>query len=262
MKTIKINESQRKRLFEAYSDGFSFENLTMIGVGFGNNDGSETQYRYCCKYLGKPDGHGTSRCVFTLDDKTVLKLAYGMRDAGIAQNKREYNLSLRNGSPLFARIYGHDSRFTYLVAEAVLPAREEDFERILGIPYYMKFKQNSVREKDPHSKNGGDADIGFNKYFDNIREPGEFQEDGLCAFDILTYISDRYASKKRIREKSYDSFINSSPWLTSLVRLVKRSNVCDIRKMENYGIVNRNGQEELVLLDSGFTTKIHKQYYW
>ena len=39
MKIIRINESQKHRLFEAYSEGFSFENLTMIGEGqFGGED--------------------------------------------------------------------------------------------------------------------------------------------------------------------------------------------------------------------------------
>ena len=256
MKTIKINESQRKRLFEAYSDGFSFENLTMIGVGFGNNDGSENQYRYCCKYLGEPDNFGSSRCVFTLDDNTVLKLAYGKRDAGIAQNEREYNLS---DSPLFPRIYGHDSRFTYLVAEAVLPARSEDFERILGIPYDNKFRQNSVREKDKYSKNDGDTDIGFNKYFNNIREPYESYD--VCMYDILDYITRKYVLRKPHSDRYYDRFIKNSDWLTNLVKAVKKTKLCDIKKMNNYGIVNRNGKEELVLLDSGFTRDIFHQFY-
>ena len=261
MKTIKINESQKRRLFEAYSNGFSFENLTMIGVGFGNNDGSENQYKYCCRYLGEPDNFGSSRCVFTLDDNTVLKLAYGKRDAGIAQNKREYNLSLRSKSPLFARIYGHDSRFTYLVAEAVLPARPEDFEKILGLPFDNRFKQNSVKIIDP--THGGDTDVGFNKYFDNIKDPYEY--GSVCVLGLLDYITQKYILKKTNLDKFicgyYDNIIKESDFLTNLVKAVNRSKVCDIKKINNYGIVNRNGKEELILLDSGFTKDIHKQYY-
>ena len=31
MKLIKINESQQKRLFEAYQEGFSFDHLSILG---------------------------------------------------------------------------------------------------------------------------------------------------------------------------------------------------------------------------------------
>jgi hypothetical protein len=67
--------------------------------------------------------------------------------------------------------------------------------------------------------------------------------------------------KKPDSSKYYDSIIKNFDWLTNLVKAVKKTKLCDINKMNNYGIVNRNGKEELVLLDSGFTRDVFHKFY-
>ena len=81
MKIININESQKKRLFEAYDGKFSFAELDKQG------DLCNMDF-YCYKHLGNSFAEGSSRVVYMLSDNFVLKLAYNK--AGIEQNKLEF----------------------------------------------------------------------------------------------------------------------------------------------------------------------------
>ena len=270
MKTIKINESQRKRIFEAYSEGFSFENLTVIGKGqFAGEDHSKAQIKYCSDHLGMPDNFGTSRCVFTLSDNTVLKLAYGRADVGMVQNHFEADLFRKTNSPLLAKIYACDEEnYTWLVSEAVLPAREEDFEKIFGIPFGDEYKQNSRAMKKSFKYDKGDYDIGFNEYFDDIKPYNAERSDRFTMSRILRYIGDKYIHNFMLVDTSIGNMLSSDylqedlkKWVTELINLVKNENIADISKLENFGIVNRDGKPQVVLLDSGATMDIIKKYY-
>lgn len=256
MKLIKIDESQRKRLFEAYREGFSFDELSALG-----EDGCVAQYVYCVKWLGKPDAFGSSRYVFTLNDNMVLKLAVGaMRKAGIEQNKREYELFKKIDTPLLARILNVDKNFTYVVSESVVPAVEEDFEKILGLPFGRVFYQNSQKIPDIDSKNGGDIKVGYNKYFDNIKKPCE--RSNISVRDVLSYIEENYlAGEDCYYDGTYENILSHSKWLSDLRDFVEMTGMCDLFQMDNYGVVNRNGKPALVLLDSGFDYNIWLKYY-
>ena len=257
MKIIKINEIQRDRLFEAYQEGFSFETLSMIGNGsFPGDYNPEAQMRYCEKWLGEPVSEGSSRIVYTLSDNMVLKLANECyTDGGIAQNRREFSLYQKINSPLLTRIFYHDKRFTYLVSESVLPCSVEDFEKILGIPYNHVYRQNSV--KIPTS-DGGDYNIGFNKYFHNIKQPSE--ESEVAISDILLYIEYRYVNRGKRIETDIEETIKKSKWLKELVKLVSKTKMTDL-SIDNFGLVNRDGKPMIVILDSGFNNRIWRQYY-
>lgn len=262
MKIVKINESQRRRLFEAYTEGFSFENLSIMGAGFGDNDGSDNQYKYCCHYLGEPVGKGTSRVIFTLGDNTVLKLAYGKRDAGIAQNRNERWLFEKTKSPILARVYASDEDgFTWLVSESVLPARPEDFEKVFGIPYTSEYKQKSIPMKRGFDDNKGDIDIGFDKYFDNIKYYGELREDEVNIRNIFGYMTDKIIKKRGYFNPRLTEVIRNSEWLKELGNLMSKTEICDVVNMNNYGIVNREGKEQIVILDSGFNLNVGAKYY-
>jgi hypothetical protein len=241
MKTIKINESQRRRLFETYTEGFSFENLSMMGVGFGNVDVSENQYKYCCKYLGEPLDYGSSRYVFQLDDNFVLKLAIGYE--GFKQNEGEVEAFEEIDSQLIARIAYYDDNYSFIVSEQVLPANEEDFEKILGMPYHDSYIQQSTTGKDSSSSHGGDATVGFDKYFNNIIPRGTNAKP--CVYNILRYI--QYSHKVR---KDYDELIDNNWWFSEIRRIVKKYGIHDLY-INNFGLAYRNSKPILVILDSG-----------
>lgn len=250
MKTIKINESQKKRLFEAYSEGFSFENLSMIGRGqFAGEDNTYAQYVYCEKYLGKPISDGSSRAVFQLDDNFVLKLADGYE--GFKQNDNEIRVYQEVNSKLLARIVYYDEDYSFIVSEHVLPAAPEDFEKFLGLPYYEHYHQQSEKRRDFNSRHGGDKTIGFDKYFDNIKPRGITD---ISVYDILCYIQgifkEDFIKRNKKLVKTWEKIINDSWWFTEIRRLVNEHKIYDLF-MNNFGVTYRNNEPVLVILDSG-----------
>ena len=256
---IIIKEEQKNRLFEAYMEGFSLKNLSMIGHGqFSGEDNSEAQVKYCEEYLGRMQNYGSSRCTFTLNDNMILKLAYnggGLRDAGIAQNEAEYELYMLVDSPLLPRIFYHDEDFQFIVCESVLPATETDFEKYLGMPFCGIYRQHTM--KQPLTNKPGDKEVGFDKYFKKLK--GYKEADEIPVIELLSYIQSRYY-EKGLASKDYEKIIKKSWWLKELVKLSKIG-VLDISSIDNYGIVNRDGKPIIVLLDSGFNKNVYYKYY-
>jgi hypothetical protein len=249
MKTIKINESQRKRLFEAYTEGFSFDTLSVIGNGlFIDGDEYDKKYDYCEKYLGKPLNDGSGRYVFQLDDNFVLKLA--MNYDGFRQNEIEVQIFEKVKSKLLARIVYADEGGSFIVSEQVLPAAPEDFEQILGMPYYCHYIQQSKQEKSRSSRHGGDVRIGFDKYFKNIVPHGT--KANICVYDILCYIQGIHRNGV---EQKYEDVIKNNWWFSEIKRLVTEFNVYDLY-IDNFGIAYRDNKPTLVILDSGIEEEI------
>jgi hypothetical protein len=262
MKLIKINESQQKRLFEAYQEGFSFDELTTIAdSAFADEDNSVPQMTYCTKWLGRPTFMGSSRCVFTLSDNIILKLAYGKRyRAGIEQNKMEYLVHNQFKSPLWARLYDHDKNYTYLVCENAIPAEPVDFEKILGIPFYERYMQNSSKTKDINSKNGGDYSVGYNEYFDSLKDQNE-EVKGVYMYQIMGYLEANYVLDENWWNASIEDAIYNSEWLTKLKNLIRETKIADLCNPNNYGVVNRDGKPTLVIIDGGMNMSVWQKFY-
>lgn len=250
MKIININESQKKRLFEAYDGEFSFSELDRLNLN--------GMYDYCLKHLGEPCGSGSSRLVFMLSDNFVLKLAYNK--AGIEQNKLEFERYYKTKSKLFPIVYDHGKNFEYIVCENVVPANDVDFEKILDIPYEGSWKQYSVPEKNSSDEYNGDYEIGYNKYFDNIK----YEDDGWdepTASDIIAYLERRFILKTDEPDEYYDEMINKIPWFKELGKLIEKEQMCDLDVIDNFGIVNRDGKPFIVVIDSGFNEDVFNKYY-
>ena len=250
MKIININESQKKRLFEAYDGEFSFSELDRLNLN--------GMYDYCLKHLGEPCGSGSSRLVFMLSDNFVLKLAYNK--AGIEQNKLEFERYYKTKSKLFPIVYDHGKNFEYIVCENVVPANDVDFEKILVIPYEGSWKQYSVPEKNSSDEYNGDYEIGYNKYFDNIK----YEDDGWdepTASDIIAYLERRFILKTDEPDEYYDEMINKIPWFKELGKLIEKEQMCDLDVIDNFGIVNRDGKPFIVVIDSGFNEDVFNKYY-
>lgn len=257
-KIIRINEIQKQRLFETYSEGFSFGKLSELG---GNQ---YSQYGYCVRYLGRDIGNGSSRRVFSLNDNMVLKLACSMdvkmRNAGIEQNRHEYELYMKFDTPLLPKIYQIDDNFTYLVSEAVLPVVEEDFEMFLDLPFYDSYIQNKT-ELDGREVSNREG-IGYSEYFDNLREPLSRDENQITVKDLFNYIQTVYSDgKTEYENRRYERVIRNNKWLYEFAIFAKDAKLTDLLQMENYGLVNRDGNPMIVLLDSGFTIDIYKKFY-
>ena len=253
MKLIKINESQRRRLFEANIDNFSFGTLSVLGRGqFADEDHTDEQIEYCYQHLGEPIDEGSSRIVFQLNDNFVIKLAMGYD--GFMQNEREYKLSKAIDSELLTKVIYCSDDYSYIVAEYAIPATYEDFEKILGIPYSDVYHQKTMKKIDPNSENGGDVEVGFDKYFDNIK-PYRMKAD-VSFYEILYYMagykSEHYHPYNPDLADKYEDIIQHTPWLAEIRKLIKNNKLDPFDLlMSNLGIVNRDGNPTIVILDSG-----------
>lgn len=218
------NEGKSFNLNEAYRNGFSFETLSSLSGNW------EKQYEYCRKWLGESFADGSSRCVFTLSDNMVLKLAFGGNyEAGIKQNEAEYNIFKKTNSPLLVRVFDCDENFTYLVCEHVIPCEEEDFEKILGMPFWN------------------------DKIFADYKNP--------TVYNILSYIETNYLLDEGKVVKEAEEIIKKNPWFRELARLVSEGGLGDFCNYENFGLANRDGRPSIVILDGGLNMNIWNKYY-
>lgn len=272
MKIVKINDSQKRRLFEAYQEGFSFDVLSALANNaFSDWNDWEKQYNYCVKWLGEPDGKGSSRCVFTLSDNMVLKLAIGdRREAGIAQNKQEYEMFHYYDSPLLVKIYGADENFTYLISENVVPAKDIDFEKILGIPFWGVSHQKSeklparVGSQEYNGMDKSDYAVGYDNYFDTEKKWHETYYHGdraVSLYDVLCYVESNYVLDEPYNDGDIEEIINNSEWLSEFTDFIEKTRMSDFCQIQNFGMVNRNGKPTLVILDSGLNLDIWDEHY-
>ena len=83
------------------------------------------------RYLGE----GSSRMVFSLDSKRVLKVA--LNDAGIAQNEAEIDISFDPSvGGIVAKVFAQSNANKWIVSELVRPLKDkEEFKFLTGISW-------------------------------------------------------------------------------------------------------------------------------
>ena len=225
MKKIIITESQKKKLVnEAIGLGFSFGMLKSLKSFKG-------RFNYCKEYLGMVIGKGSSRVVFQIDDEWVLKLA--MNKKGIAQNEVEQQLCNDNYQDITPNMNNKLSDiddYKFIVSEYVIPASRNDFINIFGITpdEFFNFITNVVRKHD----------ICRNYMTFNYREYSDEEFSEMCEKEELLDF--------------YDYLTNYYP---------DRNTLADMQVLSNYGIVNRNGEPKIVLLDSGYNEDVYNKFY-
>lgn len=220
-KQIIISESQYNRLFEARMDGFRLDVLRDLPFS--------KKVKYCKEWLGDPIGNGTSRMVFQLDDYSCLKLAKNQK--GIAQNEAE----IQNENDYYAKQLGlfpnvlngtDEENALWVISEYVLPAKEQDFERVCGFPWETVCRFIAT-VGNKRNKN----------YFPKMTFEEELQVldiDGQYSY-LLHRLEDYIGN--------YDMPIR------------------DLMALRNWGMCNREDGPEMVVLDSGLTNDVGYSYY-
>lgn len=182
------------------------------------------RFDYCSKTLGPTQGRGSSRVVFQLSDDKVLKLALNQK--GIAQNEAECNWGVQSYDVVPEIFKESDTdNYYFLVSEYVLPATEEDFEQIFDFDF-TTFCQCLVA---------------FWKCYN---------PQGRC------YISP-------MDNQSLEVLLNDSDDLNSFYNYMAdyRVPIGDVIRIQNYGMTNRSGQPQIVLLDSGLNDDVWNKHY-
>ena len=257
-RTIIINESQLSTLL---TEAMSLEDDNAFYEGLECLQTQKEQYDYCLKYLGNPFAQGSSRKCFTINDKEVLKLAYN--DKGKAQNRVEYTIFTQANSFVLPSIKKVSKDYSWLVSEHVFPCEYEDFEQIFNKPFDRKWRQNSIDRRD---FGGRWKTIGFEKYFDNLKEPSEKYDGADDILSILWYIDEVYGLGNEenydVRDTMYyEKLISGNKWFMEIKRLCKQFKLTDLAQIENYGLVKRNGKMMIVILDYGLDYSTYIDYY-
>ena len=185
-----------------------------------------------CKDRLKLLGNGSSRIAFQVDDKKVLKIAKNSK--GIAQNIKEEDWG-RNQYGCFAEIYEADyDNHTWIEMELARKATAKDFVNHFGVNlmeftnvlHYM-FNQYSNRSNYWFSE---EEKIKLDHFFnENI-----YNEQNEELYNLYHYMLDYQPDKASINDWTVKS---------------------------NWGVVNRNGEEWLVIIDDGFNEEVSSKYY-
>lgn len=176
-----------------------------------------------------PLGEGTSRIVFLMDSKKVLKLAQNQK--GLGQNEAELD-AITNPvlKPIFAKIYDYSSDFSWIVSELVRPIKKYDeFEQLTG----MKFQDFGLVISSAKLNNFNLNDI-IN------RSENHYKNDILRIERLETVRNSQLA--KHVIEAMRDGDLIAG----------------DIDHLGHWG---KTADGRVVLLDYGFTTQVSNKYY-
>ena len=214
-----INLSDTSELNEAAMPGFNARQLSQIPSFAG-------RLKYCKQMLGPTFGSGSSRVIFEIDDDKILKLAKNKK--GVAQN--EFELETSRYSDAVVKVIDCDDDCTWLVEENCIPAKEQDFERIIGLPFetycdLIIWYSNKYRRISSHLY---------------TISPKEAQEiaDQLWNDDEGGFVVQMF-------DLMGDYQLPSG----------------DLTRISSYGMVKRNGTPQIVLIDSGLNDDIYDTYY-
>lgn len=180
--------------------------------------------KYCVEHLGKPIGNGSARSVFQLSDEKVLKLAKNPK--GIAQNETEADAYAQTYGCM-PNLYETADDNSWIVMEYVLPAKDADFRHCLGMSFKM-----------------------------------------FCEWVRKAFIA--YSSKANSRfitsamsDEDFEKCLDNNEWFSNFYSYLADYDVPvgDLTRISSYGICQRDGDTEIVLLDSGLSWDVFDKYY-
>lgn len=176
---------------------------------------------YCKKHLGLPIGNGSSRMVFQIDDEKCLKLARNPK--GIAQNEAEFDWYAQNYG-ILPHIYESADDKSWILVEYVIPAKAKDIKMCLGVD--------------------------FNTF-------QRFVDTAYC------YYSGEIDCYNQLPDDEFSEMCENNKWFESLYNYMADYQLPsgDLKRLANLGMVLRDGQPQIVILDSGLTQQIYDEYY-
>lgn len=218
----------KKRLTEAFN-GIIIENI--LDEDYPSNFDMEKfkslrsfaqRVKYCEVNL-KRISSGSSRIVYLIDDTKVLKLAKNKK--GLAQNEIEAGYSKYNDlSDVVAQTFDYDEHNLWVEMELAKPVRKSDFKRITGYSF----------EDYCAAVNNYGNDVKYSKYNHTMPIDKDIMAsmwENEFTYGIFNYIGDYGVP------------------------------VGDLMRLSSYGVVKRNGNDVIVLIDFGLTSDVYNSYY-
>lgn len=272
-------------IFEAQPKGFSFQTLDQM---YAKNYRSVDAERYASQFF-KPDtfmGKGSSRLVYRLDSKKVLKLAHDQKHdigAGIEQNKLEARISSQFPD-ILSRVYRMHPKGYYMVSELVRPVTSWDEvtkyfgvdpkEIIQGKNTYdlvewnlEKIIQAGVTEKKIPYFSLVSLEQEIKTFIINKGFLTHFLEDWLRYKKItlnpeiitkIQYQLNNLIHFERTGEPRGTKELMKTTQGKQLIEISKILQYGDLLEVDHWG---KTADGKIVLLDYGFNEDIAKQYY-
>lgn len=174
-----------------------------------------------CNQNLKRIGSGSSRIVYQIDDQKVLKLAKNKK--GISQNEVECD-GLINSYDIAPIIYDYDSdMYLWIESELARPVKKQDFKRLVGYDF------ETICAALYHLESRGKYIRNYEQHISN--ELYEEMYDNEWMYNIFTYVSDFQPP------------------------------IGDLTVLHNYGIVKRNGNDYIVIVDTGLNDDVWNKHY-
>lgn len=221
-----LNESINDNIYNQYRSNKRKKALyeaMMDGFSFENLKGKSfiNKIKYCKQMFGEQIGGGSSRIVFQIDDHWVLKLA--RNNKGIAQNQEEYRIA--------------SDLYTTPLSTKVDEKRSdsENYEWIVS-EYVLPAKKQDF--KQCYGVEWNDVVSFIEDLARGGQNEGEFfdkYEENEDAIDLFNELHDYYAN-----------------W---------GAGIGDACRICNWGMTNRNGYAEIVLLDTGLSMDVYRKHY-
>ena len=205
----------------AYPTNFNFEEFSKL-TSFAK------RVEYCNKRLVFL-GQGSSRRVYMVDNEKCLKLAKNRK--GIAQNEAENDYCLQQ-LDLCPIIYNYDRNGLWIEVQIAKKAKVTDFKRLTGYGWDVFCAWvDYVATQYLNSR--------LSRYCGEFREIFESSD-----FENFLYNNDSIFSK--INTYMTDYMLKSYG---------------DLQRLSSWGVVSNNGQESLVLVDSGLNDIVGREHY-
>lgn len=233
--SIAIN-SDLLKIAEAYED---MNSNTSVDAEFSTKMLNSMRYfkervDYCRNHL-KYLGRGTSRMAFLMPNGHVLKLAFNSK--GIAQNEAECGDWYKNGLRCFPDVFDAASDYTWCEVESASKCRKSDFPRLLGMTFeelcdlLVKLTRDRGTGREFQYRHFNTSDERLNEL---EQEMWDDEDNHPTLVDLNDYIGNYGANEYLVN---------------------------DLFAIRNWGIVNRDGEEQLVVTDSGLTENVWKNHY-
>jgi len=189
---------------------------------FKNLKSFNQRVQYCESNLTRISS-GSSRIAYKIDDTKVLKLAKNRK--GIAQNNAEIEYSQDYMmDDVVAEVFQYDKNALWLEMELARPLTAAMFYHIVGIPFndYVMGINFHEYELEPRKK--------------SYKPTRPDNMDAMWENEFVSRIFDTIGS--------YANFVSG-----------------DLNRLSTYGVVKRDGQDTVVLIDYGLTTDVYNTHY-
>lgn len=217
----RINESLTHKLIETYLEEEYPTNFDLSE--FSKLTSFNKRIQYCQERL-KRISSGSSRIVYMVDDTKVLKIA--RNEKGLAQNEIEASYSnYYDLKEITAEVFAYDQKDLWIEMELARKVTPNNFLQVIGFSFedYCRLINDDYYKANQSAR-------GFRLQPVSTKLKAQMVENEFIQ-EILNFM------------RGYDIPVG------------------DLMKMNSYGLVKRNGQDDIVMIDYGLNSSVWDDYY-